>query len=219
MNQVAQIVFTSTTSNITQTSSSNQTQPKQTTNRLSNNNKIEDRSIPSSVSSKLPKFTKIIKSLVTSTITSNPIQKGQDPSLKRLPKTFKCIGGTTIDLEDYLIMLAKNAEIEEQHIVVTLFLFQKAINKGLRVSGNEAFKLIAVLLFLAFKLACDSDDFWSVENFSNLSGLYPDKLIEMEQFLLLRIFNFEVLPKMSEYHDTKNILDMALESIPENLSM
>lgn len=118
-----------------------------------------------------------------------------------------------MSLQDYLNILAKTAEVEEEHLVVTLFLIEKAVQKGLRVSHNEAFKFIAVLLFLAFKLASDSDDFWSVESFSNISGLYPGKLIEMEQFLILQVFNFEVLPTESEYNNAKNRLGESLGQV------
>ena len=194
MSQVtlAQPTATSTTPKSNPTCNYNQQDTIPETTNNTNNNLEEDNkgAMPDSVSSKLPNFTKLITTLLSSTLT-NSIQTGGP---RRLPRSFKCIGGTTVSLCDYLKILAKTAEVEEEHLVLTLFLIEKAVSRGLVVSENEAFKLIAVLLFLSFKLASDTEEFWSVENFSAISGLYPEKLREMEQFLVLGVFDFQVLP-------------------------
>ena len=102
----------------------------------------------------------------------------------------------------------ENAELEEKILISCLILLKRVLYAGFRMRRSESFKVLAISLFISFKLADDEEDYWTVSDWSKIAGVTEQDIVTMEALFLTKALQFDVVIHKEEYKSIRKMIKL-----------
>lgn len=114
-------------------------------------------------------------------------------------------------LEDYLERFVVMGNIDDYILSHSLFLLRRLISKRSNISKSHLFPLIAGLIFISFKMV-EEIEYFSLKDFSIISGIPVKRLKKIEKLLIIEILEFDVIV------DSQSLINFVEEKNSDTLS-
>ena len=93
-------------------------------------------------------------------------------------------------------------------LISCLILLKRVLYAGFRMRRSESFKILAISLFISFKLVDDEEDYWTVSDWSKIAGVTEQDIVTMEAFLLTKALQFDVVVHKEEYKCIRKMIKL-----------
>lgn len=164
---------------------------------IASNNKLEDMS--SKISLLISHFVEYTPSTsLHHQNSTSKISESYFSQKKNLETVFETNKKPQIGLDDYIYRFVNYGDLDSYTLLAATILFVRVTHQRGGVTPNNVYTLVAGLLFIAFKLTEDCE-FFSVHDFALMAGLSSEKLLQIEEALVIDILNFDCLIK-AEHH-------------------